>query len=69
MERRTADYAILNDPAHNFALLHYYIGGAAQLRQLRQAGFNGTVEIFGMAGEPVAPGDRSVFLHYAARKS
>ena len=35
-ERDTADYALVNDAAHRFALVTYCIGRAAQLRQLRR---------------------------------
>lgn len=38
-EVRADGYAILNDPAHDFALCHYYINAAAQKRQLAQTGF------------------------------
>ena len=39
LERRESDYALVNDQAHDFRFLHYYIGRDAQDRQLEEAGF------------------------------
>ena len=39
-EYRGSDYAILNDVAHDFGLLHYYIGRDAQECQLHVAGMD-----------------------------
>ena len=38
-EIRMPDYALLNDEAHNYALVTYYIGRHAQVHQLEAAGF------------------------------
>jgi SAM-dependent methyltransferase len=69
LERHEGDYALINDQAHDYRLLHYYIGRDAQSRQLEAAGFElleclngdgGAVpEGAGAAGHPE--------LHYAAR--
>jgi SAM-dependent methyltransferase len=69
LERHEGDYALINDQAHDYRLLHYYIGRDAQSRQLEAAGFElleclngdgGAVpEGAGAAGHPE--------LHYVAR--
>jgi SAM-dependent methyltransferase len=64
-----ADYAILNDSAHHFGLLHHYITRAAQERELEETGFE-LVAVHGMDGRRLAPGeDDAQFteLHYTAR--
>lgn len=50
---RTDRYAILNDRAYHFGALTYYIGAAAQIDQLREAGFTGPVEVLGDDGLPL----------------
>jgi hypothetical protein len=64
-----ADYAIRNDPAHEYSLLHYYIGRDAQARQLDELGFD-LLECLDLDGRTVAPGEdapESGELHYVAR--
>ncbi len=39
LERSGAGYAIVNDDAHQYRLLHYYVSRDAQERQLREVGF------------------------------
>jgi SAM-dependent methyltransferase len=39
LERHEDEYAILNDEAHRYSLLHYYIDPAAQARQFDALGF------------------------------
>jgi SAM-dependent methyltransferase len=66
-----ADHAILNDPAHDFSLLHYYITRDEQDRQLARHGFE-LRECLRLDGEPVGPGDPAEGwdeLHYAATRS
>jgi SAM-dependent methyltransferase len=60
-------YAVLNDEAHDYALLHYYIRRDDQERQLAELGYVLT-ECLDAAGEVVAPGQlsRSSELHYVA---
>jgi len=65
---RASHYAILNDTAHQYGLLLYYIGAEAQVEQLRQAGFADDVEIFGDDGLPCMSSVNDVFLHYVVRK-
>lgn len=65
--RASADYMVLNDGAHGFRLNTCYIGAAAQLRQLRSAGFSDTV-VFARDGGRLAidEAERSTdaWLHY-----
>lgn len=65
------DYAILNDEAHDYALLHYYIGRDDQERQLARHGFE-LAQCLALDGSTVPPGE-SAFgcheLHYAALRS
>jgi SAM-dependent methyltransferase len=62
------DHAILNDAAHDFSLLHYYISRDGQERQLARHGFE-LRQCLRLDGQPLAPGDAAVGwheLHYAA---
>jgi SAM-dependent methyltransferase len=68
-QRVEPDYAILNDIAHDWSLLHYYVTRDAQARQLDQHGFT-LVECLDLDGHPVGPGElapHSAELHYVAR--
>ena len=64
---RGADYAILNDDAHDFGLLHYYIGRDAQERQLSDAGLALLACLDGDGGDVLAgsPG-AAPSLYYVA---
>ena len=69
LERREGDYALINDQAHDYRLLHYYIGRDAQRRQLEAAGFE-LLECLDGDGGDVPEGDSAAAypeLHYAAR--
>lgn len=64
-----ADYEILNDAAHDWRLLQYYIAPAAQRRQLADCGFE-LLSCLTLNGDPVADGEDAaehVDLHYVAR--
>lgn len=67
------DYAILNDWAHDYRLLTYYIDPAAQERQLRQAGFLGEVAVYHPFMRPdergAAPFEAAPWLYYTVRKN
>lgn len=68
-QRFESEYAIINDSAHRFGLLHHYITRAAQERQLAEAGFE-LVAVYGMDGRRLAPSDDDAEfteLHYVAR--
>ncbi|MGZ4233428.1 MAG: class I SAM-dependent methyltransferase [Solirubrobacteraceae bacterium] len=68
LQRRGDGYAIINDSAHDYALLHYYIGRDDQERQLRESGYE-LVECLDADGRPVGPGEPNPdpWLHYVAR--
>lgn len=68
-ERSETDYAILNDGAHAFTALHYYILRDRQEEQLRAHGF-GLVECMDLDGRLVGRRDTSESpeLHYIARR-
>jgi SAM-dependent methyltransferase len=65
LERRGADHAIVNDEAHDYGLLHYYIGRDDQDRQLRETGYE-LLECLDVDGRPLAAGEPSQapWLHY-----
>jgi SAM-dependent methyltransferase len=68
LQRRGEGYAIINDSAHDYALLHYYIGRDDQAQQLRETGYE-LLECFDADGRPVGPGEPhpDPWLHYVAR--
>jgi SAM-dependent methyltransferase len=68
LQRRGDGYAIINDSAHDYALLHYYIGRDDQARQLDESGYE-LVECLDADGRPVGPGEPhpDPWLHYVAR--
>lgn len=65
---RRDDHAVLNDSAHDYSLLHYYIGRDGQERQLAQLGLE-LVEALEFDGRPVEPGrdGEGPSLYYVAR--
>lgn len=68
-EHVAREWAILNDNAHDFSILHYYIGRDAQASQLAAHGFE-LVECLDLDGRAVGPGERAAHaheLHYVAR--
>jgi SAM-dependent methyltransferase len=70
LERSEAEYAIVNDDAHDFTMLHYYIDRETQGRQLASVGFQ-LLEVYGQRGEVLGPGSddsQSSELYYVARK-
>jgi len=56
LRRVENDYAILNDPGHNYAALHYYIDRDTQRQQLRFCGFQ-LRDVFAGDGRVLADGD------------
>lgn len=69
-EIRTDEYAVLNDRAHNFAFLLYYIDRDRQIEQLRTNGFE-VVELYDRDGNAMAEGDEdrhTSWIYYVARK-
>jgi SAM-dependent methyltransferase len=68
LEQHHGTYAILNDVAENYGVLHYYIRRDDQERQLRELGYE-LIECLDLEGERVAPGQASASseLHFVAR--
>jgi SAM-dependent methyltransferase len=68
LQRRAVDHAIINDEAHDYGLLHYYIRRDDQARQLSEQGYE-LIECLDIDGNIVPPGARSPapWLHYVAR--
>ncbi|HWF73964.1 MAG TPA: class I SAM-dependent methyltransferase [Solirubrobacteraceae bacterium] len=68
LESRGPDYAIINDLAHDYALLHYYIGRDAQQRQLEALAYE-LVECLDPRGRTVGAGEAGdgPWLFYVAR--
>lgn len=65
----TPDYALVNDEAHNYSLLHYYISPSTQVRQLEAAGFT-QVRIYDQWGkETTEPSPASVWMYYDSRRA
>lgn len=64
-ETHMADYAILNDAAHRYGLLLYYISPQAQTAQLAQAGLR-VGRMVGLDGTPVDPDTARdhLWVHY-----
>jgi SAM-dependent methyltransferase len=70
LQRGDQDHAVLVDEAHDYAILHYYIGRDAQERQLALAGFE-LLECLDLHGRRVIRGERAASdpeLHYVARR-
>ncbi len=67
----TTDYAIINDGDGDFALLNYYIGKTAQIRQLHHNGFE-VVEIYDNKGNTLDFDQRehdSPWIYYIVQKA
>lgn len=69
LEYRGSDHALLNDLAHDYALLHYYITRDGQEQQLAELGFE-LHEVLDLDGWPVKPGQpgRTTSLYYVASR-
>jgi SAM-dependent methyltransferase len=70
LQRDHGDYGILIDQAHEYGILHYYIGRDAQARQLAEAGFE-LLECLDLDARPVQAGQTAASqpeLHYVARR-
>jgi ubiquinone/menaquinone biosynthesis C-methylase UbiE len=64
------EYAIINDVAHNYAMLTYYIDKLNQVSQLKANGFE-TVEIYDTLGNKLdsdSDDKDSAWIYYVARK-
>jgi len=63
----TDQYAIVNDSAHGFSLLAYYISADEQVKQLESEGFR-DIEIYNMEGETVKSDSQFPWIYYLASK-
>lgn len=61
------EYAVINDNAHGYSLLAYYIAIPRQLEQLARVGF-ASAEAYDMRGEPTLHNMSDAWIHYLARK-
>lgn len=71
LEQRGPDWAVLNDEAHDFGLLHYYTTRDEAQRSIAGHGF-ALIECVDLDGRPVGPGEpaaASAELHYVARRA
>jgi len=69
-ERREPSYAILNDPGHDYSVLHYYITRDAQQSQFERHGFQ-LLESLDLEGGRVEAGEAAAHsseIHYVARR-
>jgi hypothetical protein len=63
-------YAIINDVAHNYAMLTYYIDKVLQVLQLEDVGFE-TIEMYDTYGNMLnldSDDKDSAWIYYVARK-
>jgi SAM-dependent methyltransferase len=70
LQRHAPDHAVLNDEAHDFSVLHYYVARDVQERQMREAGYE-FLECLDLTGRSVEPGETAAHcaeLHYVARR-
>lgn len=70
LQRADTDHAIINDSAHNYSLLHYYVLRDAQERKLNARGFE-LLECLDLDGRRVEAGEvaaQCAELHYVALK-
>jgi SAM-dependent methyltransferase len=69
-EIQEEEYAVLNDQAHGFNLLHYYISIERQVMQLETAGFR-SAEAVGLDGRWLQPHDwptaQDAWIYYTCR--
>ncbi|MDR4499339.1 MAG: class I SAM-dependent methyltransferase [Candidatus Scalindua sp.] len=64
------EYAIINDRAHNYSMLTYYIDKKSQKSQLREVGFD-IVEMYDTSGNVLEDNDydgNSAWIYYVAQK-
>ena len=69
-EVHNREYALINDPSHNFRLLTYYINKESQVEQLERIGFS-DIEMVDASGAFISPGQvcRDGWIYYVCRKS
>jgi SAM-dependent methyltransferase len=67
LQYRAEDHAVVNDSAHDYSLLHYYIARDAQERQVTELGYS-LVDVLEFDGRPVPAGQdgEGPALYYVA---
>ncbi|PKH37654.1 Methyltransferase domain-containing protein [Nocardioides alpinus] len=64
----TTDFALVNDEAHGYSMLTYYVTPHEQVRQLAASGF-GDVLVYDQWGSPLeGSSPASMWLHYVSRR-
>lgn len=66
-QQHTPQYAIINDNAHGYSMLTYYIELHEQVRQLKEIGFE-SVEAYDLQGQLRDNDNSSSWLYYLAQK-
>lgn len=64
----TDEYSIINDKAHNYSLMTYYITISRQKEQLINVGFNALPRIYDKNGEVVINDCGDTWVYYLVRK-
>ena len=67
-ETYSNEYAIINDTAHGFSLLAYYIAASRQIEQLESTGFVDT-EVYDMEGKLIDNDRDSPWTYYLTKKA
>lgn len=62
------EYSIINDSAHNYSCLHYYISISKQLAQLVHIGFSEKIEAYNRKGQIIMTDSLDPWIYYLARK-
>jgi len=65
---RGPEYSIINDRAHDYGTMIYYISLDAQRRQLAEAGFRPGAEAYDLAGRAIVGDTTDVSMLFIARK-
>jgi ubiquinone/menaquinone biosynthesis C-methylase UbiE len=65
---QTDEYSIINDKAHDYSLMTYYIGIEQQKEQLKNIGFMEPARIFNKDGAEITNDCGDTWVYYLARK-
>jgi SAM-dependent methyltransferase len=67
-QRRGDGWAVVNDDAHDYAMLTVYVDPRHEVQRLVEAGFSSDVTMLGLDGRVTDGNLRDVWVHYVARK-
>lgn len=67
-EFHSDEFSIVNDVCHDYSTMLYYTGISNQIVQLRQAGFNGAIEMLDLAGNRIDGESDHDSIFYIVRK-